>query len=415
MSVTIGIDFGTTNCSASLVNPNTGRPEAVRFKDTETWKIPSIIEFLNNGKVFVGKLPFQHIEDIATDQSLSEEERVIMEGSFYDKAKSRMSPTGYWRRPDKNYTHAELISIILRKIKEEVANAYSVNEKDIDKVVLTHPVEFEGWKKDILKQAAILTGFKKVDFLEEPKAAAIYALKAKQVPSTCKGLLVYDFGGGTIDVAYIQIESDGELHMPVLSQGDSRCGGDNIDQAIYHDWDTYLKSTKGRGVSSDPTELDKAFLYRCRRLKETCSSNYFPGEIREYIPGIGRVNRPFAQKDFDRMVEPIIDKTIAKVNLVLHDIRQKKLPLTHAILIGGSSNLPMVKDKLKAILGGVNIITTNNDDIAVAVGAIYSVDTEIKPKKEESKECFCINCGKKILTSHKVCMFCGKPNFSYKP
>ena len=429
MSVTIGIDFGTTNCSASLVNPNTGKPEAVRFKDTETWKIPSIIEFLDNGNVFVGKLPFRHIEDIATDQSLTEEERIIQEGSFYDKAKSRMSPTGYWMRPDKNYTHAELISIILQKIKEEVAISYSINEKDLDKLVLTRPVEFPGWKKDILKHAAALAGFKKVKLLEEPKAAAIYALKAKRVPSTCKGLLVYDFGGGTIDVTYVQIESDGELHTPVSSQGDAQCGGDNIDHAIYQDWDTYLKSTKGRGVSPDPTELDVAFMYRCRRLKEECSRNYFREEIREYIPGIGRVNRPFSKKDFDRIVEPIIDKTIAKVNQVLHDVKQKKLPLTHAILIGGSSNLPMVKDKLKAILDGVEIITTNNDDIAVAVGAMYSVTTQIHepqpnetfkakweyPKPQPPKECYCIHCGKKIMTSHKVCMFCGKPNFSYKP
>ena len=74
---------------------------------------------------------------------------------------------------------------------------------------------------------------------------------------------------------------------------------------------------------------------------------------------------------------------------------------------------------MQNVLGnGVKLITTGNYDIAVAVGAMYSVDTVInviKPKKEEPKECYCIYCGHKILTSHKVCMYCGKPNFSYKP
>ena len=415
MSVTIGIDFGTSFCSASWINPNTGKPEAVRFKDTGSEKLPSVIAFSNSGKAFVGSGPYTQLENLSIDSSLSEEERDMQLCNFFMSIKTHISQGQIWRRLEKSYSDADLIAIILKKIKEEVEISVPIEGK-IDKVVLTHPVEFGEWKKDILKEAATSAGFRNVDLLAEPNSAAIYALKAKLIPATCKGLLVYDFGAGTFDVTYLQVDSDGQPHMPVSPQGDAKCGGDDIDKALYDDWNKYTKATKNREVSANPNELDIAFMYRCRRLKEQLSKGFISDEISEYIPGIGRIRRPFNEQDFNRIVEPIVDRTIAKVKIVLDEIKQKNLPLTHAVLIGGSSNLPLVQTKMQNVLGnGVKLITTGNYDIAVAVGAMYSVDTVIKPKKPEPKECFCIHCGKKIMTSHKVCMFCGKPNFSYKP
>ena len=324
-------------------------------------------------------------------------------------------------RPDKTYTDDELIAIILKKIKEEVEISCTIDGA-IDKVVLTHPVQFEDWKKDVLKHSAALAGFSKVKLLREPESAALYAVKANLVPSNCRGLLVYDFGAGTFDVSYIQIESDGELHMPVQPQGDAHCGGDDIDRALYEDWNKYIKATKGKDIGLNSDELDIAFLYRCRRQKEQLSKGFLMDEIREYIPRLGSVRRPFAEDDFNRIIEPIVDRTIAKVQAVLNEIKKKQLPLTHAVLIGGSSNLPLVKAKMQSTLGNnVKIITTGNYDIAVAVGALYSLNVKIEPPKKpelpkpQPKECFCIHCGKKIMTSHKVCMYCGKPNYSYKP
>lgn len=426
MSETIGIDFGTSFCSASWINPATGKPEAVRFKDTGSEKLPSIIAFSKSGKAFVGSGPYTQLENLAVDPTLTEEEREMQLCNFYTSIKTHIRQGNKWMRPDKTYTDDDLIAIILKKIKEEVQLSTPINGT-IDKVVLTHPVQFEDWKKDILKHASALAGFSKVKLLKEPESAALYAVKANLVPSNCKGLLVYDFGAGTFDVSYIQIESDGELHMPVHPQGDDHCGGDDIDRALYEDWVKYIKANKGKSIGQSD-ELDIAFLYRCRRQKEQLSKGFLMDEIREYIPGLGSIRRPFTEDDFNRIIEPIIDRTIAKVQVVLNEIKKKQLPLTHAVLIGGSSNLPLVKTKMQGALGSnVKIITTGNYDIAVAVGALYSLNIKIEPPKKpeppkptetpkpQPKECFCIHCGKKIMTSHKVCMYCGKPNFSYKP
>ncbi len=426
---TIGIDFGTSFCSASWINPNIGKPEAVRFKDCGSEKLPSIIAFNAKEQSFVGSGPYMQLEELSANTSLSQKERDAMLSNFYTSIKTNIRKDQQWIRPGKTYSDADLISLILRKIKDEVAISCPINES-IDQAVLTHPVQFEEWKKDILKHAAALAGFKKVNLLEEPLSAAIYAIKSGTVPKTCKGLLVYDFGAGTFDVSYIQVENDGDLHMPVVPRGDAHCGGDDIDRSLYEDWDKYVKAYKNKSIGND-NEVDIAFLYRCRRRKEQISKGFLiSDEISEYIPGIGNVKRTFSVEDFERLTKPIIDKTIALVKNVVDEIKQKKLPLTHAILIGGSSNLPQVQSAMKELLGSnVKIVTTGNNDIAVAVGAMYSVATQIliplsskpvTPKQEPSKpqspkECYCIHCGHRIFTSHKVCMFCGKPNFSYKP
>lgn len=407
---TIGIDFGTSFCSASWINPNTGKPEAVRFKDCGSEKLPSIIAFNAKEQPFVGSGPYMQLEELSANTSLSQEERDVMLRNFYTSIKTNIRKDIKWRRHNKTYEDADLISFILKKIKDEVAISCPIDEP-IEQVILTHPVQFEEWKKDILKHAAALAGFNKVKLLEEPIAAAIYAIKSGTVTKTCKGLLVYDFGAGTFDVSYIQVENDGELHMPVIPRGDAHCGGDDIDRALYADWDKYIQATYNRPIGTDG-ELDIAFLYRCRRRKELISKGLMMPE-REYIPEIGTVKRSFSDEDFERLTKPVIDKTIALVKIVVDEVELKKLPLTHAILIGGSSNLPQVQTAMKELLGdSVQIVTTGNNDIAVAVGAMYSVETQTHISKPH-QNCYCIYCGKNLIISDRMCWHCGRPNWSY--
>ena len=157
MSITIGIDFGTSFCSASWINPATGKTEAVRFKDSGSEKIPSIIAFSKSGKALVGSGPYTQLETLAIDTSLPEEEREIQLGNFYTSIKTRMRQGQTWMRPNKTYTDAELIAIILEKIREEVKISEPIDGV-IDKVVLTYPVQYDegAWKKETLKHAAAL-------------------------------------------------------------------------------------------------------------------------------------------------------------------------------------------------------------------------------------------------------------------
>ena len=428
--ITIGIDFGTSNCAASWINPATDMPEPVRFKDTGSEKMPSVVHISSSGKISVGVTPFNNLEEASFMEG---DERDEVMNNTITSIKTRMMQGNVTLRPGKSYTDDEIISFILKKVREQISVSCSIPESSMEKVILTIPVRFDLWKQDMLKHAAALAGFKKVKLLKEPESAAIYAIKKGLVPKTGKGLIVYDFGAGTFDVSYVQIQDEKTLYMPIPSEGEI-CGGDDIDALLYNDWDKYLKETKGRSISPDPEEIDLAFRYRCRREKEQISRNDIADYVAEMIPGVGRVRREMSLTKFNTLIEPVINKTIARTQIVLDQIKAKKLPLTHAILIGGSSRLPMVQEKLQELLGSkVQVISTGDMDIAVAVGAMYSTQVSVKqptptpetkakptpppiPKSQSQVTShFCIHCGTPILSSQKFCMKCGKPNYSYRP
>ena len=427
-NITVSIDFGTSNCAASWINPNTGIPEVVRFKDSGSEKLPSVVHIADSGKITVGVTPYNNLEEASR---MDGEERDEIINNTITSIKTKMMKGNVTLHYGKSYGDDEIISFILKKVKEQIELSCSISQGAIDKVVLTIPVKFEEWKKDMLKHAAALAGFKKVKLLEEPISAALYAIKRGIVPKTSKGVLVYDFGAGTFDVAYVQPQNGESPCLPIPPQGEI-CGGDNIDALLYNDWDKFLKDSKGKHISSDPEEIDLAFLYRCRREKEQLSRGDIADYVREYILGVGMVKREISDAKFRTLIEPVIDKTIAKTKMLLDEIKAKKLPLDHVILIGGSSRLPLVQEKLQQLVGAnVKVLSTGDMDIAVSVGAMYSVLTPIhvpktgsdskpkptpapKPAATKVTSHFCIYCGKPILSNQKFCMQCGKDNYSYK-
>lgn len=419
MSVTIGLDFGTSFCSASWFNPHTGKPEAVRFKDTELFKIPSVVYISPSNKTIIGQKAIDQIEETA---QMDDDERDEILNNTIFSIKTRMSRSNKWLRPGKSYTDEDIIALILKKVKEQVEASCSINGT-IDSVVLTYPVQFDESeeKKDMLKHAAALAGFKKVKLIHEPVSAALYVIKSGLVSNSCKGLLIYDFGAGTFDVAYLQPKGDDNPYMPVLPKGDDKCGGDDIDRELYIDWDKYVKATKGRSVSSEPGETDLAIMHRCRRQKEDISRGDVADNIALYVPNLGRVRREITEAQFNKLTEPWINRTVEKTRQIVKEIKDKNLPLDHIVLIGGSSKLPMVRTKLQELLGSdVKIVTTGDADIAVAVGAMYSVDTKVqgpttKPVSSALTKHFCIYCGKSVMSNQKFCMYCGKSNYSYRP
>ena len=420
MSATIGIDFGTSFCSASWINPATGKPEAVRFKDTELFKIPSVVYISPKGTVIVGQSAFENLEDA---QGLADKDRDEIINNTITSIKTHLDKRNITRRPNKSYSDEDIVALILKKVKEQVEESCQI-EGSIEGLVLTYPVNFDESpeKKEILTNAAALAGFKNVKLLQEPVSAAIYAIKMGLVPSTCKGLLIYDFGAGTFDIAYLQPKGKEDPYMPILPKGDGQCGGDDVDRELYLDWDKYVKATKGRSVSEDPAEFDKVFQYRCRREKEKFSRGNVANYIAEYIPRLGRVQREITTGQFNKLTEPWVNRTIDKTKQILKEIEAANLPLEHLILIGGSSRLPLVKTKLESLLKGkAKIVSTGDMDIAVAVGAMYSVGMTINgPQKPVGSnqtaitKHFCVHCGKQVISNQKFCMHCGKENYSYK-
>ena len=408
MSV-IGIDFGTTNSSASWINPQTHQPEVIVFNETGSSKIPSVVYFPSDGDPIVGLAPFQQLENLS---AFSDDARNMIQRSTITSIKRKLKRNGMYLLNGRSFTHLDVVSLILKKIKEESA-ASCPFEDAIDSVVLTHPVIFEEWKKELLRNAALQAGFNSVVLLEEPVSAAIGYINTNKLKDV-KGLLVYDFGGGTFDVAYVKIEDDGRYRIPLMPRGDDQCGGDDIDLILYNKWDSLARQTYNRSISPVTGEVDISFLSRCRKNKELLS-RVESSSFSELLPVQGnaqqlqRLQMKITRQQLNEMISPVVDKTIRKTHDLLDDIKEAQLPLDAAILIGGSSRIPMVTDRLRQLLGDVPINTTGKVDVAVALGAL-SQSTIIR---ESVRKCFCMKDGRELKTSWQFCPFCGTPNYMY--
>ncbi len=419
----IGIDFGTSFCSASWVNPQTERPEVITFHETGTAKIPSVVFFPDEGKPYVGQGPLMQLENLG---GLRDDQRQKVLQATVQSIKRKMKRNGRFRTAQRDYSHTDIVALILQKIRTE-AERSCVFPDPITELVLTHPVMFDEWKKDLLQDAARQAGFQKTTLLEEPVSAAIGYIGANNQSNT-KGVMVYDLGAGTFDVAYVQVDFNGssaEYHIPVPPRGDSMCGGDDIDMVLYQEWEQMARSQFGRPLSARNGEIDLGFLFRCRKGKELLSDmpQYMFNELLPPLPGkpLQRLQMNITRQEFESKIGNVIDRTIIKTQELLDDVRSKNLPLDYAILIGGSSRIPLVSKRLQQILGKVPIRTTGAVDAAVALGASYyrlSKDHVHRANPSSSddckEECFCIYCGKKFKKSFRFCMYCGKPNYLLK-
>lgn len=408
---TIGIDFGTSFSSASWINPVTGYPEEIKFiHAVDKCKIPSIVLFQHQGSPLVGYAPYIQIEN-ANNVS----DRNAIQRYAITSIKRKMQRNGSFQ----GHSHVEVISLIIRHVVDEAKTVCNFPSPP-DTLVITHPVVFAEWQKNMLKEAAVKAGFSesRISLLEEPVSAALAYVKSNNL-SNVRGVLVYDFGGGTFDVAYVSIDHNGNLQIPIDPQGDPRCGGDDIDLVIYDQWEQRVSQQLGRKLSPNQLEVDEAFLSRCRRQKEMLSLK--PDQrFTELLPslngrGFDEISWNVKSDEYDLLITPIIDRTISKTQSVVDELRRKKLPLDVVLLIGGSSRIPQVRKRLEQLLGDASLIrTTGQVDTAVAVGASYygmnvSNNERVSVPKPNQMVKFCIHCGHKFEESDKFCMFCGRP------
>ncbi len=402
----IGIDFGTSFCTASWVNPKTKQPEAIIFHDIGMPKMPSVVYYGPNG-LMVGMAAYNQLEN---SSGMKQEQRHQILQSVVMSIKRHMKQGQHFFLPEGGkVSHEEIVAAILHKIKEQ-AEISCFNNQPVEEATITHPVVFATWQKEMLRKAAEIAGFKKVQLLEEPVAAALgYAATTSE---KVQNLLVYDFGGGTFDVAFVQCDNEGQYRVPLDPEGDAFCGGDDIDAALYDRWEQITKEQHNRTIDINPSNCDIGFKARCRKHKEQMS--LFPQyEFSEVLPppGFHRVEMQLARTDFDKMVEPIVDKTIARTERLLKRVNDEGHKIDTAIMIGGSSRIPLVYERLKGILP-VEPRKVMQVDVAVALGAaIYNPNGQQANVKH--RPTFCIYCGLKHSTADRYCTRCGKKNESF--
>lgn len=373
----IGIDFGSSYTSASWLNPKSGCPEAILFSNDQI-KLPSLLLATQNG-FLIGNQASSYLEEIG---KLPAEQRFEMMDNFIPCLKSLLednSPEFFF---DKEYSHQQLLSIffneVLKQCRQHCGSSYK-----IDSIAFTHPVEFSKHAIDIIKGAIEDLGLKVEKTLSEPESAVRGYMINHDVKND-EGILIFDFGGGTIDVAYVK-NFDGEVRVATPPKGNNHCGGNDIDLLIYEHFRNRIKKDLNYDITQQGM-IDNNILNCCRKLKEQFSgpNDYyeiptlviFNGKVHTYKFGLSR-------EAFNNIIYPKVQDAINIAKQVITDVKANGYHIDRILLIGGSSRLNIVQDSLAKLWDNALVDSFGEKDIAVALGAIYTQSAAPSIPQEE--------------------------------
>lgn len=346
MSKIIGIDLGTTNSCVAVMEG--GKP--VVIANTEGARTtPSVVAFTKTGERLVG--------EPAKRQAVTNAEKTI------SSIKREMGTDHKRSIDDKNYSPQEISAMILQKLKADAENY--LGEK-VSEAVITVPAYFNDAQRQATKDAGKIAGLDVKRIINEPTAAALaYGLDNEKEQK----IMVYDLGGGTFDVSIIEI---GEGVIEVLStSGDNRLGGDDFDQKITDYMLAEFKKTEGIDLSNDKMALQRlkeAAEKAKKELSSATTTNINLPFITATAEGPKHFDMNLTRAKFDELTHDLVERTAIPVQNALKDAGLTASDLGQVLLVGGSTRIPAVQDKVKQLTGKEPSKSLNPDE-CVALGA----------------------------------------------
>lgn len=404
----IGIDFGSSFSTVSWINPLSNKPEAVKFNGDGSVKMPSLIFFTQDGFHY-GFQAAEYFDEISV---LPQEQRMEYLPNFIPGLKRRLlneSDTEWFF--GKPYSHRQLLQLFLEHIIEQAKQHCGI-DYHIDRVVISHPVDFP--KVSLLRDALSALGFNDVQTEFEP-VSAVKGYGLDHEIRDNDGILVFDFGGGTIDVAFVQ-KRFGDLIVVTEPRGNSNCGGQDIDLAIYENLRKQLKNEFSIDISPNGG-INQVLLSACRRLKEKFSGGYDSYETNVLLPIHGRLQTykyRLNRDSFNSIIYPIVSKAINVADLVIREVKEKGIEISKILLIGGSSQLTLIRERLASLVGlETTIETCGEKDIVVALGNIADqIDSfYISPHNQEEEVLWAYPTEEPLNEKRAIsCIKCGSRN-----
>ena len=346
MSKIIGIDLGTTNSCVAVMEG--GKPTVIT--NTEGARTtPSVVAFSKTGERLVG--------EPAKRQAVTNADKTISSIKRHMGTDHRVTIDG------KNYTPQEISAMILQKLKADAENY--LGEK-VSEAVITVPAYFNDAQRQATKDAGKIAGLDVKRIINEPTAAALaYGLDNEKEQK----IMVYDLGGGTFDVSIIEI---GEGVIEVLAtNGDNRLGGDDFDQKITDYMIAEFKKAEGVDLSVDKMALQRlkeAAEKAKKELSSATTTNINLPFITATAEGPKHFDMTLTRAKFDELTHDLVERTTIPVQNALKDAGISASELGKVLLVGGSTRIPAVQDKVRALTGQEASKTLNPDE-CVALGA----------------------------------------------
>lgn len=346
MSKIIGIDLGTTNSCVAVMEG--GKPTVIA--NTEGARTtPSVVAFTKTGERLVG--------EPAKRQAVTNAEKTI-------SSIKRDMGTDHGRTiDDKKYSPQQISAMILQKLKADAENY--LGEK-VTEAVITVPAYFNDAQRQATKDAGKIAGLDVKRIINEPTAAALaYGLDNEKEQK----IMVYDLGGGTFDVSIIEI-GDGVIEV-LATNGDTRLGGDDFDNKVI-DWMlSEFKKQEGVDLSGDKMamqRLKEAAEKAKKELSSATTTNINLPFITATAEGPKHFDMNLTRAKFDELTHDLVEKTAIPVQNALKDAGLTASDLGKVLLVGGSTRIPAVQDKVRQLTGHEPNKSLNPDE-CVALGA----------------------------------------------
>ena len=346
MSKIIGIDLGTTNSCVAVMEG--GKPTVIA--NTEGARTtPSVVAFTKTGERLVG--------EPAKRQAVTNAEKTI-------SSIKRDMGTDRGRTIDgKKYSPQQISAMILQKLK---ADAESYLGEKVTEAVITVPAYFNDAQRQATKDAGKIAGLDVKRIINEPTAAALaYGLDNEKEQK----IMVYDLGGGTFDVSIIEI-GDGVIEV-LATNGDTHLGGDDFDNKIIQWMLDEFKKTEGVDLSGDKMamqRLKEAAEKAKKELSSAMTTNINLPFITATAEGPKHFDMNLTRAKFDELTRDLVDKTAIPVQNAMKDAGLNYSDLGQVLLVGGSTRIPAVQDKVRALTGKEPSKSLNPDE-CVAIGA----------------------------------------------
>ena len=346
MSKIIGIDLGTTNSCVGVMEG--GQPTVIANAEGAR-TTPSVVAFTKTGERLVG--------EPAKRQAVTNADKTI------SSIKRHMGTDYRVTIDDKKYSPQEISAMILQKLKGDAENY--LGEK-VTEAVITVPAYFNDAQRQATKDAGKIAGLDVKRIINEPTAAALaYGLDNEKEQK----IMVYDLGGGTFDVSVIEI-GDGVIEV-LSTAGDNRLGGDDFDQKVADYMISEFKKAEGVDLSADKMAMQRikeAAEKAKKELSSATTTNINLPFISMNANGPLHFDMNLTRAKFDELTHDLVERTAEPVRRALSDAGINASELGQVLLVGGSTRIPAVQDKVKALTGKEPSKSLNPDE-CVALGA----------------------------------------------
>ena len=346
MSKIIGIDLGTTNSCVAVMEG--GQPTVIANKEGAR-TTPSVVAFTKNGDRLVG--------EPAKRQAVTNAENTVA------SIKRDMGTDNGRTLNGKKYSPQQISAMILQKLKDD-AESY-LGEK-VTEAVITVPAYFNDAQRQATKDAGKIAGLDVKRIINEPTAAALaYGLDNEKEQK----IMVYDLGGGTFDVSIIEI-GDGVIEV-LSTNGDTHLGGDDFDNCIMNWMVSEFKAKEGVDLSGDKMamqRLKEAAEKAKKELSSATTTNINLPFITATAEGPKHFDMDLSRAKFEDLIRDLVEKTAIPVQNAMKDAGLTNADLGKVLLVGGSTRIPCVQDKVQQLTGHEPSKSLNPDE-CVAIGA----------------------------------------------